>query len=39
MDIGNMPERFLMFDITNGKPIPKNENTIDVYGVSHKKLR
>ena len=31
--MGNVPARFLMIEVTNGEPLPNDEEAVEVYGV------
>ena len=33
VDLGNVPARFLMIEVTNGEPLPNDEDAVQVYGV------
>ena len=33
VDLGNVPARFLMIEVTNGEPLPNDEDAVEVYGV------
>lgn len=33
VDLGNVPARYLMIEVTNGEPLPNDEECIEVYGV------
>jgi len=39
IDLGNMPARFLMIEVTNGEPIPNDEKAVEVYGILHRKMQ
>ena len=38
IDVGNLPARFLMFEVTNGEPLPNDKSAVEVYGIVHRKL-
>ena len=32
--LGNVPARYLMIEVTNGEPLPNDEEAVEVYGMS-----
>ena len=38
IDLGNLPARFLMVEVTNGEPLPNDERVVEVYGKTYRKL-
>ena len=36
IDVGSLPARFLMFEVTNGEPLHNDESAVEVYGIVHR---
>ena len=36
--MGNVPARYLMIEVTNGEPLPNDEEAVEIYGMPHQSM-
>ena len=38
VDLGSVPARFLMIEVTHGEPLPNDEEAVEIYGISQRSI-
>ena len=38
VDLGNVPARYLMIEVTHGEPLPNDEEAVEVYGMPYSRM-